>query len=87
MEMFYGLIWALLFLGLAALPFLFILLILQCLGTAIGRGMARGLQQGRAPRPLVLEVAHPDRSQDGQLFWTLVWLAGAGLVVLALVAS
>ena len=87
MEMFYGLIWALLFLGIAALPFLFFLCILRFLGTVIGRGMAAGLQQARAPRRLVRDVADDDRSQGGQLFWTLVWLAAGGLVVLALVAG
>jgi hypothetical protein len=90
MEILGHLLFALLYLGLAALPFLLVLCVLRFLGTVLGRGMADGLRQPRAPRPLVLEVAPTvaaaDRRQDGQLFWTLVWLAAAALMVLALVA-
>jgi hypothetical protein len=90
MDILYALLGALLYLGVAALPFLLFLCLLRFIGTVLGRGMADGLRQPWAPRPLVLDVAPTvaaaDRRQDGQLFWTLVWLAAAALMVLALVA-
>jgi hypothetical protein len=76
MEILGHLLFALLSLGLAALPFLLVLCLLRFLGTVIGRGMAAGMQQAQAPR-----------SQGERLFWLLFWLAAGGLVVLALVSG
>jgi hypothetical protein len=87
METFGHLLFALLYLGLAALPFLLVLCVLHCVGTAIGRGMADGLQQARAPRRLVFAVPPEDDRSPRGLVWPLVWLAAGVLVVLALAAG
>jgi hypothetical protein len=76
MEILGTLVFALLYLGLAALPFLLVLCVLHCVGTAIGRGMAAGMQQAQAPR-----------SQGERLFWLLFWLGAGGLVVLAFISG